>query len=124
MPCALFIVARSGGSQEHKLERQTNYMKGLKDTGRKIVEALRRLWQRIHKEPVLVRTFLALLVSAGILELSDAQLDQANAAVMALVFLVSALSARKQVEPLPEEDRPPIGPAKLRRRDRGISDGP
>ena len=98
-------------------------MKGIKSEIKKVVEALGRLWQRIHKEPVLVRTFLALLVSAGILELTDAQLDQVNAAVMALVFIVSALSARKQVEPLPEEDRPPVGPAVLRRR-KGISDGP
>lgn len=98
-------------------------MKGIKSGIQKVVEALGRLWHRIHKEPVLVRTFLALLVSAGVLELTDAQLDQVNAAVMALVFIVSALSARKQVSPLPEEERPPVGPAKLRRR-RGISDGP
>jgi hypothetical protein len=97
-------------------------VKGLKEAGHKIVETLKRLWQRIHNEPVLVRTFLALLVSAGILELTDAQLDQVNAAVMAIVFIVSALSARKQVSPLPKEERPPVVPSALRRR-KGISDG-
>lgn len=107
----------------HELESENNDMKGIKSGINKVVETLKRLWQRIHDEPVLVRTFLALLVSAGILELTDAQLDQVNAAVMAVIFIVSALSARKQVSPLPEEERPPVGPAKLRRRDRGISDG-
>lgn len=97
-------------------------MKGIYEIAARVYGVAQRLWTRIHREPVLVRTFLALLVSAGIVELTDAQLDQVNAAVMALVFIVSALSARKQVEPLPEEDRPPVL-AKLRRRDRGISDG-
>jgi hypothetical protein len=97
-------------------------MKGIKATISRTVEAVKKLWQRVHREPVVVRTFLALLVSAGVLELTDAQLDQVNAAVMAFVFIVSALSARKQVSPLPEEERPPVL-AKLRRRNRGISDG-
>lgn len=97
-------------------------MKGIQHVVAQTVEAIKRLWQRVHREPVLVRTFLALLVSAGVLELTDAQLDQVNAAVMAFVFLVSALSARKQVQPLPDEERPPVL-AKLRRRNRGISDG-
>jgi hypothetical protein len=98
-------------------------MEGIYEIAAKIYEGAKRLWNRIHSEPVLVRTFLALLVSAGVLELTDAQLDQVNAAVMALVFVVSALSARKQVSPLPEEERPPVGPSALRRK-RGISDGP
>ena len=97
-------------------------MKGITKTGKKIVEALKRLWQRIHNEPVVVRTFLALLVSAGVLELTEADLDRVNSIVLAVVFIVSALSARKQVEPLPEEDRPSVVPARLRRR-KGISDG-
>lgn len=98
-------------------------MKGIDEIATRVIEAAKRLWTRIHREPVLVRTFLALLVSAGILELTDAQLDQVNAAVMAFIFLVSALSARKQVSPLPDEERPPVGPSALRRK-RGISDGP
>lgn len=96
-------------------------MKGISELTNKVLAVAKRVWDRIHREPVLVRTFLALLVSAGVLELTDAQLDQVNAGVMALVFIVSALSARKQVSPLPEEDRPPVM-GKLRRR-KGISDG-
>lgn len=72
----------------------------------KIKTGASRVWTRIVAEPVLVRTFLGLLASAGVLRLTDQDLTRVDAAVMAVVMLASAFSARRAVTPLPPEERP------------------
>jgi hypothetical protein len=64
-----------------------------------------RIWTKIQAEPVIVRTVLGLLVSAGVLELTDADLNRVDSIVLVIVLLVSAASARGAVTPLPPEER-------------------
>lgn len=72
----------------------------------KIKTVASRVWAKIQAEPVLVRTILGLLTSAGVLRLTDQDLTRVDAAVMAVVMIASALSARGAVTPLPPEERP------------------
>jgi hypothetical protein len=89
--------------------------KGLKDFALSVAG---RVWAKIQAEPVLVRTVLALLVSGGVLELTDSQLDRIDALVVAFVLVASAASARGAVTPLPPEERKRL----LRRNRRKDSD--
>lgn len=71
-----------------------------------LVSLAKRFWQRIQQEPVIVRTALVWAVSAGFLELSNAQIDTAQAVVSTVVLLLGAVSARRVVSPVPVEERP------------------
>lgn len=90
-------------------------METIKTTAHKFAEIIKKLWAKIQDEPVLVRTLLALLVSGGIIELTDGQLDQVNSIVLAVVMIAGAVSARGAVKPLPKEERQRLLP----RRNRG-----
>lgn len=57
------------------------------------------LIDRIKAEPVLVRTFLTILISAGVLEITDARLDQIDSIVLVIVVLLGGVSARRKVTP-------------------------
>lgn len=72
----------------------------------KIKLAALRVWKKIQAEPVLVRTVLGLLVSGGVLRLTDQDLTRIDSLVMVVVMIVSAVSARRVVTPLPPEERP------------------
>jgi hypothetical protein len=56
--------------------------------------------KRLKQEPVLVRTTLALLVSLGFLNLSDADINQIDQAVMVVLVLLGSAAARKRVTPI------------------------
>ena len=90
-------------------------METIKTVAHRFTEILKTIWAKIQDEPVLVRTVLALLVSGGIIELTDGQLDQVNSIVLAIVMIVGAVSARGAVQPLPKEERQRL----FRRRNRG-----
>lgn len=80
---------------------------------------IKKAWAKIQNEPVIVRSVLALGVSAGYLELSDKQLDVVNAAVVAVVLLFGAASAREAVKPLAPSKRTGL----VRKIGKGIRNG-
>lgn len=72
------------------------------------------LYERIKNEPVLVRSFLTILIGLGIINLTDAQLNTIDQVVLALVVLGGGYSSRRVVKPLPPSQRKPL----VRRRKR------
>lgn len=83
--------------------------------GRTIQALVTRAWTKVQENPVIVRTTLALAVSAGYLELSDKQLDSINTAVVIAVLLFGAVSATRATEALPKDERTPWIPGKNKR---------
>ncbi len=73
-----------------------------------IAKRLIALIDRLKKEPVMVRTFLVLLASAGIIEVSDTQLDKIEAIALAGLLLLGSTSIRRNVTPVAPEDRKPL----------------
>lgn len=71
----------------------------LKKIGREIIEKISALIERLKQEPVLVRTFLVLLASAGLIEISDTQIDKAEAIALAGLLLLGGASTRRKVTP-------------------------
>lgn len=63
------------------------------------------LIERIKKEPVLVRTFLTILIAGGFIEISSAKLDQIDAIVLAVVILLGGAATRRNVKPLSQEEK-------------------
>lgn len=61
--------------------------------------------KRVKQEPVLVRTLLTLLIAGGIIEISDAQLDQIESIVLVIVILLGGVATRRNVKPLTEEEK-------------------
>lgn len=91
-----------------------------KKVGEAIKSAAQRAWARVQSEPVLVRTALTTLVGAGVLELTDVQLDRIDAIVLVVVLLGGAASARGAVTPLdPSERHGALGWKKKVRRNGG-----
>lgn len=106
MPCALsdgitFVIAQYRATNSGGFLMKINWFK----IGQTAKALLKKLWDRIVAEPVVVRTVLALAVSAGYLELSDKQLNTINAAVVGAVLIFGAVSARGAVKPLPKSKR-------------------
>lgn len=83
--------------------------------GRAIQTLAKKVWTKVQENPVIVRTTLALAVSAGYLELSDKQLDSINTAVIIAVLLFGAVSATRATEVLPKDKRTPWIPSKLKK---------
>jgi hypothetical protein len=63
------------------------------------------LFRRVKREPVLVRSFLTLLVAGGFFEISDARLSQIDAIVLAVVILLGGVATRRNVRPLTKEEK-------------------
>lgn len=61
--------------------------------------------ERLKREPVLVRTVLALAVSLGFINLSDADIDQIDQIVLIVLVLCGSVAARSQVKPLTKKDK-------------------
>jgi hypothetical protein len=80
-----------------------------------IAKRLIALIDRLKNEPVMVRTFLVLLASAGVIEVSDTQIDRIEAITLAGLLLLGSTSIRRNVTPVAPEDRKPL----LRRRSQG-----
>lgn len=79
--------------------------KNLKNIIKYIGEKLSSLIERIKQEPVLVRTFLTLLIAGGFIEISSAKLDQIDAIVLAVVILLGGAATRRNVKPLTKEEK-------------------
>jgi hypothetical protein len=61
--------------------------------------------ERVKHEPVLVRTVLTLLIAGGIVEISDAKLDQIDSIVLVIVILLGGVATRRNVKPLSQEEK-------------------
>lgn len=71
-----------------------------------LLSLLSRIWERVQREPVILKTTFIFLVSGGYLGfLSDAQLSTAEQAVGIAVVVLTALSLRGDVKPLPPKER-------------------
>lgn len=71
-----------------------------------ISKHIKLIIERIKKEPVLVRSFLTILIGLGLVEISDKNLNTIDQVVLAVVILAGGFSARRQVKPLPPSQRP------------------
>lgn len=71
-----------------------------------LIKQIKVIVERIKNEPVLVRSFLTILIGLGIVEISDKNLNTIDQVVLALVILAGGFSARRQVKPLPPSQRP------------------
>lgn len=66
---------------------------------------LSALIERIKKEPVLVRSFLTILIAGGFIEISSTKLDQIDAIVLAAVIILGGVATRRNVKPLSKEEK-------------------
>lgn len=84
-------------------------MQTLKNIKKALLKLLSRIWDRVQNEPVILKTTLAFLIAGGYLEfLTDAQVTQVENIVALAVVIITALSIRGDVKPLPPKDRSKI----------------
>lgn len=70
----------------------------------KIKIAVLLLIERLKQEPVLVRTILSLLIGLGIINLTEANVNQIEQIALVILVLLGSNSARKRVKPLTETE--------------------
>ena len=86
-----------------------------------ILDLLARAWKKVQEEPVILKTAFLGLLGAGYLEfLSDEQVTQVENIITIAVMVLTAISLRGDVKPLPPKKRTKLLRGEIfRRRDHG-----
>lgn len=94
------------------------YMKAfLVNLKKALLDLLARVWKRVQEEPVILKTAFLGLLGAGYLEfLSDDQVTQVENIITIAVMVLTALSLRGDVKPLPPTERTKLLKGELFRR--------
>lgn len=83
----------------------------------KALETLKAVWAKIQAEPVIIKTALAALIAGGYLNfLTDEHITLLQNLAAVAVFVITAVSLRSDVKPLPPKDRGSIIPGLARRK--------